>query len=105
MNVCKTVQAQKPKPKYQRLTSVKPMPQKPFQIRAISQIGLKMYLNLNLKTKQSANTKQKLHYKEHAGQPGVEDKWSKYDMKKKTKEGNAVVQFLPSFLNKHWNLI
>lgn len=32
MNVCvKLEQAQKPKPKNQRLTSVKPMPQKPFQ--------------------------------------------------------------------------
>lgn len=42
--------------------------------------------DLNLKTKQSANTKQKLHYREHAGQPGGEEKWSKYDMKKKTEK-------------------
>lgn len=37
LNECvKLLQAQKPKPKNQRLTSVKPMPQKPFQVRAIS---------------------------------------------------------------------
>lgn len=51
------------------------MPQKPFQNQGYF---LDRFENvshsLNLKTKQSANTKEKLHYKEHAGQPGVEDK-------------------------------
>lgn len=69
------------------------MPQKPFQIQGYS---LDRFENvshsLNLETKQSANTK-KLHYKEHAGQAGVEDKWSKCDMKKKSKKsicGNSI---------------
>ena len=75
----KPSQAQKPKPKNQRLTSVKPMPQKPFQSRGYF---LDRFENvshdLNLKTKQSANTEEKLHYKEHAGvQPGAEDKMVK----------------------------
>lgn len=90
MNVCKTVTGTKTKPKNQRLTSVKPMPQKPFQNQGYFLDRFEnVSHNLNLKTKQSANTKQKLHYKEHAGQPGVEDKWSKYDMKKKSKKGTC----------------
>lgn len=66
------------------------MPQKPFQIQGYF---LDRFENvshdLNLKTKQSANTKQKLHYEEHAGQPGAKDTWSKYGMRKTTKKGTC----------------
>ena len=64
------------------------MPQKPLQNQGYFLDRFEnVSHNLNLKTKRSANTKQKLYYKKHAGQPGVKDKWSKYDMKKKTKKG------------------
>lgn len=78
----KLQQAQKPKPKDQRLTSVKPIPQKPFQYQGYFLDRFENVSNLNLKSKQSADTEQKLHCKEHAGQPGAEDKWSQRDMEK-----------------------
>lgn len=66
------------------------MPQKPFQIQGHFLDRFEnVSHNLNLKTKQSANTEEKLHYEGHAGQPGAKDKWSKHGMKKKTEKGTC----------------
>lgn len=84
------------------------MPQKPFQIQGYFLDRFENVAHsLNLETKQSANTKEKLYYKEHAGQPGVEHKWSKYDMKKKSKKGTCGNSICTKFSKLTWefNLI